>query len=523
MAAELEDPAGPSITEREPPRTIAPDARRSSLVAAVTALAIAVSVIVRNWPLIGRAVYEDGDFAANSLLIDRAKHLTLLTGNYSRVGFHHPGPALLWVQGASELVFRDLLGAVDTPYNAHVLGIILLEATTFYISLRIVMRWFASPLAVAAFGATMFTVISFQDGVQGSTWMPHIYIWPFLLFTVASISLLDGRLTDIWAYVLASVLLIHGHVSFITNVAVMTLAILALTIWRWRRCRDRLDLPTPRVMLATAAIVAIGAAPMIANLVLHFPGDWKNYWSFSHSSATGGNPLRGSARLVLAVWNGNSRWGALLAVASVALLLLVARSSSGLRRLIRASIIAFAVITATVLFYVVRGVDDLAFTYVVIYYVAVPMTAAGLIVAACVERTRAAAARPLAIATIAGTLLFTSATSAVANPYRGAAWLPDALASVEREAGTRSMVALDFETPGWPAALGVLEYARRHGAHACVVNPVWAFLATKEEICRPDELQGALEVRIDDGNHSAGADAGRTVYANPAVEITVAP
>ena len=45
-----------------------------------------------NWHVISSATYEGTDFAANSLLIQDAKALNLLVGNYSRIGFNHPGP-----------------------------------------------------------------------------------------------------------------------------------------------------------------------------------------------------------------------------------------------------------------------------------------------------------------------------------------------------------------------------------------------------------------------------------------------
>jgi hypothetical protein len=50
---------------------------------------------------------ELGDFAANSLLIQKAKSLSLFTGNYSCVGFNHPGPTILYVLTAGEVFFFD--------------------------------------------------------------------------------------------------------------------------------------------------------------------------------------------------------------------------------------------------------------------------------------------------------------------------------------------------------------------------------------------------------------------------------
>ena len=75
--------------------------------------------LVRNPFLFSKKMYAWGDFAANAFLIDRALHWRLLVGNYSRVGFHRPGPALLYVQAWSQWLFYNVLGVVPTPYNAR--------------------------------------------------------------------------------------------------------------------------------------------------------------------------------------------------------------------------------------------------------------------------------------------------------------------------------------------------------------------------------------------------------------------
>jgi hypothetical protein len=44
-----------------------------------------------------------GDAAINGLSVLRAEHLQQLVGNYSRVGFHHPGPGYMYLLGAGEV------------------------------------------------------------------------------------------------------------------------------------------------------------------------------------------------------------------------------------------------------------------------------------------------------------------------------------------------------------------------------------------------------------------------------------
>ena len=65
-----------------------------------------------NWDAIRTVNHESSDFAANTLLVLDAKRLQLIHGHYSRVGFNHPGPALLYVLAFGELLFHDWLHLV---------------------------------------------------------------------------------------------------------------------------------------------------------------------------------------------------------------------------------------------------------------------------------------------------------------------------------------------------------------------------------------------------------------------------
>ena len=85
-------------------------------------------LLVRNAFLFTSTEYEDADMGANSILIEQARRFTLLVGNYSRVGFNHPGPAFLYVESWGESIFWALLRVVPTPWNGQLIGLYLLNA-----------------------------------------------------------------------------------------------------------------------------------------------------------------------------------------------------------------------------------------------------------------------------------------------------------------------------------------------------------------------------------------------------------
>ena len=85
------------------------------LVTAIVALSIAAILCIRNFWVFSLPIREDGDYAANSILVNQAVHFHLLVGNYSREGFNHPGPAFLYIQSFGQDVFYTALHLVPAP------------------------------------------------------------------------------------------------------------------------------------------------------------------------------------------------------------------------------------------------------------------------------------------------------------------------------------------------------------------------------------------------------------------------
>jgi hypothetical protein len=63
----------------------------STVLAVVVSLSAMVALCVRNSWVFSLPIREDGDFAANSILVNQAVRFQLLVGNYSREEFNHPG------------------------------------------------------------------------------------------------------------------------------------------------------------------------------------------------------------------------------------------------------------------------------------------------------------------------------------------------------------------------------------------------------------------------------------------------
>src|SRR5215471_11264585 len=100
--------------ETRPPDVQSLPGRRPWWVWAVPFAVLFGVLCARNRFLFPTRLYEQGDAGANSILIEQARHFTLLVGNYSRQRFHHPGPAYMYVQAIGEYLFQNALHLVPT-------------------------------------------------------------------------------------------------------------------------------------------------------------------------------------------------------------------------------------------------------------------------------------------------------------------------------------------------------------------------------------------------------------------------
>ena len=187
--------------------------KRDSVPLILTA-AFVLLILALNAQLFTQPVAEFGDAAANSLLVQQAKHFTLLTGHYSRWQFHHPGPAFLYLFAWGEFLFHDVLHMVPAPYNGQLLMTVIFNGALLCAALCVFRRHaqLSVPLALlVTLAISVIIGISGQSPMLISNWMPDVLLFPFLLFAVSSASVLAGETRDLRYLAFSGMLLIHAH------------------------------------------------------------------------------------------------------------------------------------------------------------------------------------------------------------------------------------------------------------------------------------------------------------------------
>jgi hypothetical protein len=487
-------------------------------------LGLLLLLLVRDPGVFTHPVLERGDDAANSLLVEQAKHLQLLVGNYSRVGFSHPGPAVFYLEALGQWLGHDVLHALPAPYNGEWLAIMVLNAALAAAALTVLWSWSRSWRALLWYAALLVGFVALHPHVFSSTWMPDVYVAPFLLFLVSAASVVAGRTGHLWLFVLAGSLLVHGHVVFLLLfVPGVTLATLAGWWLVRRRTGQRV---VRRHWAAGLAVAGLFAVPMVVNLVLHWPGEFGKYLHYGNAYASA-HGLRADLDYLVLFWSIGPVPGWVVAPPLLAGAVLVTRRACGARaHLLTAGTGLAALVTVLFAGYVVRGIDVLQ-GYIGYFMWVAPLLLALVIVTGLVPpgpaaptatatATAGAPGAPDAPGPVRRRLATALPATALAGAVLAALLAPGVptvpaeqprMAVVVRElsayaAGRPAVVTLDHDA--WPDMTALLITAERSGLRACLREGSWRFMVTGDYICRPGERAAGVPVRL---RQPPGADA----------------
>lgn len=477
---------------------------RRPWVVAISAAALVVLLCVRNRFLFSTRLYEDADMGANSILIEQARHLTLLVGNYSKDHFHHPGPTILYVEAAGESLFWAWLHIVPTAWNGQLLATYLFSAVFLSLAVGVGYGWARSLRGAAACFAVVTALAAVHPGVLSTDWMPYMYVPAYVAFVVAAGSVAAGRARDAWIMALAGWFLINGHVCFLLFVPAITCAVLAAVLWprrhRLGESARSLFVTRRRIWVPVVIISVVLALPMAVNLALHWPGPFGQYLAYASSRKAGGHTVVQAVRLALWYWS-PYRYAWAVPVAGYAVAIAVTRwlAPARLRGFLIALLAVNAVSSLVFLYYALTGVGVLNEQYVGYFYWSAPLITLLVIVLGLVEampaRLGAAVALGTATLALAGFAVAPQARTSTnssdpavlaSGPDTDQA-LPAMVSALAARAGGR-MIVLRFNHQTWPDITGFLVQAERTGVRACVANPVWTFMITSQFICTSAEI-----------------------------------
>lgn len=446
---------------------------------------------------------EVGDFAANSMLVEDAKHLHLLVGNYSRVGFNHPGPAFLYVLAAGELIFFDVTRIVNSALSGQILAIALLSsfwiASIGTLMCRLQASTFTGIVTTALFvGITGY--INYQAFL--GPWFPHLYYFPFATFTVAIAALIMGRRDGLILLAISWGFLVNGHVSFVGITAIMLLCALGANTGLyitsridnrdWVLSREYLS-TNSRTLLLAVVIAGMFLVPLAVQTIIHFPGPVAQYVAFGRAHHL--NRLGDSIRFIGGFWN-NGLFGLLFGAAACSVFVTGNTSDASRSRVDSERAFALSLVCASIAFllYATFGVDNLSFTYIGIFYYSIPAFAIVLLLLRTIGNctTRPSLLATTLVCVFVGVF---SATRIHQAPEYAAQYndsqIPSAYAAIEQLGSDPLVFDLDGQSNWellWTTLVGIEVYAKRHGSVPFCIAENWQIVFTEQERCTTDEI-----------------------------------
>ena len=467
----------------------------------------ALALILANRAAIDSRNVEYGDFAANSLLIQTAKAGHLLVGNYSRVGFNHPGPAILDVLAAGEALFFDLLHCVPSPFSGQLVAVALYNAFWMVLIVRLWRRLTENAVAAIGGGLVFFIATALLDvRFYSGPWFPHLYFFPFATFLLAAAGWGLGRSDSIQSLAVSLGFLINGHVAFGAITAIAIATVLAANWIEFRKSDESRVVLWPswwtahrRALLLGSLTVAIFLVPLAIETVRQFPGPVAEYLRFG--SGHGRNTPKASLRFVAMYWGG------LPFITLPAAFIVVAYrcrfEDAALARTVHSLLAGMMGSSIAIFLYAFFGVDMLYSAYIGYFYCSLPALVVAL-GATIFFRSTTSKRHEQLVALLAVIIFFIACVKLPRESDYTALYRAPALEDLYKslaEIPHEGRLVIDLEpdpsfTATWPVVAGIELVAIRRGDDLLCVGKRWHILFTKHARCTAGEVEQGTHVVV---------------------------
>lgn len=473
-------------------------------------LVFAAVLVIRNAYLFSTKIYENQDYAANTIAVLQAKHFQLLLGNYSKENFYHPGPAFLYVMAAGESLFHDALHLVPTPWNGQLLAILLLNAALMAAAIAVIARHAGSTRVPVACGALMLLFVALHPLTVNSSWFPYLYYAPALLLLVSAASVATGETFALPVLALSAWLCIHGQAEFLLFAPLIVIVALAGHFWIRRKDHTRMFGQAGH-WIGAAVVSALFALPIAIYTAQHWPGEFGQYLAYRRNVAKSGihHSLITSVSFTMRFWWPGKPSVAYAGVpgAAIALLLAVVAIALALRcpvprlrRFLLWSVAMAGVMTVIFVYFAQTSISDGDIkhqSYLGYFTWAAPLIVVLVVAAGAVVHLREGrtVVLPLVAAVAVGAVVATIAPHYQDNhfdppaKYFGVPQMPQ-LVQAMAAASHGQPIVIRIDKGAWFDAVGVVAYGDRIGHRACVVGPArWGVLFRSQSVCTPAEVR----------------------------------
>lgn len=485
-----------------------------------------IILIVHNFHLFTTLIFEGGDFAANSILINLAKQFQLYVGNYSRIGFNHPGPVFLYIQAIFEVILFDSFHLVPTPFNAHIISIMFLNSFLLAISCYICLDLLKSITKVLSIIAVLLFYFTINPVFLNSTWMPYAYFIPFFTFILSASAVASKRSFFLWSLILTGGILIHGHVSFILiTVPIMAVSVL-LYISSYQYDIKTFIKDNQLIILASLSLILLFALPILINTIINYPGEFGKYLQYSSNSIQQTPDIKSVLSFFIQFWAIDDIWSINIHNGVIYLLFIMIGTTSIFHtqtddeiKLFTKNFMLISITASfTFLIYIVKGIDSLTQNnhYTGLFFYAIPVIYLIIILIGLLTWISNNKPTYLLISAII-VIVFLALSGNFQNTERGSPYIEDIIFELQSNPKWNTeTIIIDFPHGSWPEVTSLVIALERHGKHPYLSNPDWEFMFTKQYISKNNQdpsKEWHIRVEPPSGNFS------NVIYSNSQITL----
>ncbi len=231
-----------------------------------TLTAIVILFLARNH--ITDNIYPGGDLAADMLLANKIDNEGfLLTGQYSRYKFNHPGPFFFYVNYIAENLFE---GSSISRASSWTISTAIINAIFLTLAAALAQRAIFHKSTFISQSVFILLSLTILENALTSEWTPHRLITPYLAYIFCLLLLAKGEIKFLPVSVLIASILIHGYITLI----ILTLPMLAACFFYAIRYQQyRLSRNDKLYTLLSAGIGLIFLSPIILDFLFNTPNN----------------------------------------------------------------------------------------------------------------------------------------------------------------------------------------------------------------------------------------------------------
>ena len=222
----------------------------------------------------GRAYLPTQDFAVIDLHVRDVWNGDLpLVGVYSRFGWNHPGPLLLWALAPLNALFG---GAPWTTLVGHA----LLQVVAVVVAAWLAWKRGGLSLVLGVLAVLLLTYIAIGDFLLFQPWNPHVAVVFFPAFVLAIWGVALGDRRDLVVSVLVGTFLVQAHVGYVPLVVATALVAGVFVVLDRRRvaAADRPSWRTP--ILVSVGVSVLLWLPVVYEQLTESPGNLRRMGSY---------------------------------------------------------------------------------------------------------------------------------------------------------------------------------------------------------------------------------------------------